>query len=60
MIADIAVIDMDNYSYSRSEDIDFSKPQLLANGVEYVIVNGKIALENGEITENKCGEVLKR
>lgn len=41
MIADIAVIDMDNYSYSRSEDIDFSKPQLLANGVEYVIVNGK-------------------
>ncbi|ENY8962457.1 amidohydrolase family protein [Clostridioides difficile] len=60
LIADIAVIDMDNYSYSRSEDIDFSKPQLLANGVEYVIVNGKIALENGEITENKCGEVLKR
>ena len=60
MIADIAVIDMDNYSYPRSEDIDFSKPQLLANGVEYVIVNGKIALENGEITENKCGEVLKR
>lgn len=60
LIADIAVIDMDNYSYPRSEDIDFSKPQLLANGVEYVIVNGKIALENGEITENKCGEVLKR
>lgn len=60
MIADIAVIEIENYSYPRSEDIDFSKPQSLAKGVEYVIVNGKIALEDGNITENKCGEVLRR
>ncbi|MDB0439472.1 N-acyl-D-amino-acid deacylase family protein [Clostridioides difficile] len=59
-IADIVVIDMENYSYPRSEDVDFSNPQLLAKGVEYVIVNGKIALEEGKITKNQCGEVLKK
>jgi N-acyl-D-amino-acid deacylase len=37
----------------------FAKPQQFATGVDYVIVNGKLALENGEPTGVPTGKIVR-
>jgi len=37
----------------------FIEPHQYPEGIEYVIVNGKIVIENGEHTKEKPGKVLK-
>jgi N-acyl-D-amino-acid deacylase len=54
--ADLVVID-------PSKIIDkgnFENPYQFPDGINYVLVNGKIAVENGKITGEKAGHVLKR
>lgn len=58
MKADIAVIDLDNYSYPSPTDIDYSNPLVNAKGVEYVLVNGQLALEEGKLLRTYAGEIL--
>jgi len=58
--ADIAVIDLDSYSYPSPEEIDYRKPLTMASGVDSVIVNGKLALDKGELKRPFAGKVLRR
>jgi N-acyl-D-aspartate/D-glutamate deacylase len=58
--ADLAVIDFDNYSYPNEDTIDYSKPITLARGVDNVVVNGKVVLNNGEVENVGAGKFLSR
>jgi len=58
MKADIAVIDLDNYSYPSPTEIDYTNPLVNASGVNYVLVNGKVTLEEGKVLKTSAGEVL--
>ncbi len=58
--ADLAVIDFDNYSYPNEDTIDYSKPITLARGVDNVVVNGIVVLNNGEVKNVGAGKFLSR
>jgi len=38
----------------------FENPKQFPEGIEYVIVNGEIAVENGKYTKNRNGMVIRR
>ena len=42
------------------DNATFEQPDLLAEGMHYVIVNGKIVIEEGEFTGKLAGIVVKR
>jgi N-acyl-D-amino-acid deacylase len=53
--ADIVIFDM-----SRIDDIaSYDKPTGTPAGIDYVLVNGKVTLENGAYTGAKAGRVLR-
>lgn len=54
--ADLLIFDPD----SIGERADFDAPYLYPQGIDYVIVNGKIAVENGEVADGRAGQVLRR
>ncbi len=54
--ADIIVFSEDDFKPNAT----FSEPRLLSEGVMYVLVNGELAIENGEPTENLSGRVLRK
>ncbi len=56
MKADIAILDAAEYRPVA----DLWHPNALAAGVSHVIVNGKLVLDNGELTKERPGEVLSR
>ncbi|MCR1899333.1 amidohydrolase family protein [Irregularibacter muris] len=58
MKADIAIIHLDKYHYPSPTEIDYTNPEVNAEGVEYVLVNGKIALEEGNVLKTYAGEVI--
>lgn len=58
--ADITIFDIDRYSYPSSDDIDYRDPLIMARGVRYTIVNGKIALDDGIVKEVKSGQLLTK
>jgi N-acyl-D-amino-acid deacylase len=58
--ADLAVIDIDKYSFPSPKEADYRKPLTTASGVDTVIVNGKFSLENGELKTSYSGKVLKK
>lgn len=56
--ADLAIIDLDRYAYPLPEEIDYSNPEVNAQGVKYVLVNGQVTLDEGEVVKSYAGEVL--
>jgi len=54
--ADIAIFDLKKIM----DKATFSEPEQYAAGVEYLIVNGILSIEQGEITGKKGGRPLKR
>ena len=58
--ADITVIDLDAYNFPSPQEVDYRKPLTMATGVDTVLVNGKLALEKGELKKPLSGKVLKR
>jgi len=58
MKADIAIIDLDAYSYPNPDEIDYSDPLAIAEGVAYVLVNGQLALDDGEVLPANAGEII--
>ena len=58
--ADIAVIDLEAYNYPSPQEVDYRKPLTMASGVDTVLVNGKAALEKGELRKPFSGKVLRR
>lgn len=55
MVADIAVFDPDTVIDTAT----FDEPAQYAEGVEYVLVDGEIALEDGEV-QTQAGQALRR
>ncbi len=53
--ADIAIIDMEHIADNATYENPFTYP----DGIPWVIVNGKVAVENGELTEARAGRILK-
>ena len=58
MKADVAVIDLEAYSFPNPDEIDYTDPLVNAEGVDTVLVNGKVALERGEVRPAYAGEVV--
>lgn len=56
MVADITVFDPNTVR----DYATFDQPKQYAEGIEYVIVNGELALNNGELTGVQAGQALKR
>lgn len=54
LAADITIFDPDNVSDRATYKNPFQKPV----GIEYVLVNGKIGIEEGQQTDNRAGEFL--
>jgi len=53
--ADIVAFDLDNIKIKTS----ISNPHQYSEGVKYLLINGKIVLEDGEYTGALPGKVLK-
>lgn len=56
--ADISIINTGKYYYPNPDEIDYKDPLKTADGVEYVIVNGKVALNKGKVLESYSGKVI--
>ncbi len=54
--ADITLLDWDHFKVSH----DFNAPATHTMGMEYVLVNGRIAYEKGEITRVLSGKLLRK
>ena len=52
--ADVVVLDPENLRSHR----DYAVPWTLPEGIEYVFVNGKVAVEKGILTKSRAGEIL--
>ena len=53
--ADLVIFD----SETVIDRATFEKPHQYSSGIEYVLVNGKIAVDQGAITEERPGRVLR-
>ena len=54
--ADINVFDIENLKINS----DFNNPCLYSEGFDWVIVNGKPVIKNGEHTGKRPGKILRR
>jgi N-acyl-D-aspartate/D-glutamate deacylase len=54
--ADVVVFD----PATIREQATFKNPEVFSTGIRYVVVNGKIALDNGRLTDSLAGRVLNR
>jgi N-acyl-D-aspartate/D-glutamate deacylase len=54
--ADVVVFDLAKVRDAAT----YTQPHQLAEGMAYVIVNGKVAVEEGKVTDTRGGIVLKR
>jgi len=54
--ADIVIFDPDNIK----DKATYANPHQYPEGIKYVIVNGEIVVDNGEITGRKPGKILKK
>lgn len=54
--ADIVVFDYDTII----DKATFTEPQISPDGIEYVIVNGSLAIDNGKVINNRLGKFIKR
>jgi N-acyl-D-amino-acid deacylase len=56
MWADIVIFNSDRII----DEATYANPHQYPEGIEYVIMNGKIVIENGEHTREVPGKVLRR
>lgn len=55
MAADLVIVDMDRVRDNTS----FANPSAAPDGIDLVMVNGRVAMENGEATAARAGLVLR-
>jgi N-acyl-D-amino-acid deacylase len=56
LYADVVVFD----PATIQDKATFDEPHQYPDGIDYVIVNGEAAVENGKLTRNRAGRVLRR
>ena len=57
-VADLTILNFDDYTFPSNEEIDHKDPLTMARGVKYTIVNGKVAFDDGTIKETNSGQLL--
>ena len=57
--ADIAIMDVDQYAYPEPEDVDYRNPNTMAKGVDTVLVNGVVVMEDGKAEFKRAGQLLR-
>jgi N-acyl-D-amino-acid deacylase len=55
-VADVAIINLERLS----EESSFENPCAYPVGIEHVLVAGQVAVENGQVTGERAGRVLRR
>ena len=55
-IADITIFDPNTIA----DNSKFTDPHHYPDGVRFVLVNGVVAIDNGELTDNKAGQLLRK
>jgi N-acyl-D-amino-acid deacylase len=55
-VADVVVFDLERVN----DPATYQEPHQLAEGMVYVLVNGKLALERGQLADQRFGEILLR
>jgi N-acyl-D-amino-acid deacylase len=55
-VADITIFDPETIQ----DNSKFTDPHHYPTGVEYVLVNGQVALENGDVTKSRSGKLLRK
>lgn len=58
--ADVAVVDLTQYSFPDADHVDYNKPLTVASGVEQLFVNGRRTVIDGEVQRTFAGRVLLR
>jgi N-acyl-D-aspartate/D-glutamate deacylase len=58
--ADITVLDLDSFRFPSPQEADYRQPLTMAEGVEYVLVNGQLALDARQVQHSRSGRVLRR
>lgn len=58
--ADLAVLDIENYRFPSPTEADYRKPLTMAEGVEHVMVNGRLVIDAGELVSAFPGRVLRK
>ena len=54
--ADITIFDMNKIK----DEATYQKPLQQPTGIEYVVINGEIALSGGEIKKNRLGRSIRK
>lgn len=58
--ADIVVIDREKLKVHADFGTDFGVERQYSDGVEYCLVNGVLAIDNGKATDQRAGKILRR
>lgn len=56
--ADITVLNLDGFSYPTGEEIEYTNPDVMAFGIDTVLVNGRLALETGLMLDTRAGQTI--
>lgn len=56
--ADIVVLNLDSFDYPSGEEIDYTDPDVMASGVDTVLVNGSLAFESGRMMDARAGQTI--
>jgi N-acyl-D-amino-acid deacylase len=56
LAADVVVFDADTIQDNAS----FERPAVYPSGIDYVLVNGQVAVDGGRLTGLRAGQVLAR
>ena len=57
--ADIAILDEALYRYPEPEEVDYRRPDTMAQGVDTVLVNGQVVLYQGRADFKRAGQLLR-
>jgi len=57
--ADIAIMDVENFTYPEPEKVDYRNPNTMAEGVSTVLVNGVVVMEDGKVEFKRAGKLLR-
>ena len=56
--ADVAIVDLDKFSYPDASQVSCTDPNIMASGVSTVLVNGEAAMLDGKLTGKRSGQLI--
>jgi N-acyl-D-amino-acid deacylase len=56
--ADIVILDLCAFSYPDEKQIEYTNPDVMASGVDIVLINGQVAFKSGSMLNTKAGQII--